>query len=163
MPSVRRTTEKRVQFAAPLRPLLHAKPAAQDPGVLEPFDRRVDAVGAQVGKARMLEVRAALNKRKARQTAGRSKQRFVVKRGHEKRQTLNRDDTRIRGKRQRFKRPRSWTGQDFYFAPEVWADSRETCTTLGGRPHLARTNDDISRRVMHFCRLWQMCRGRSKC
>jgi len=33
-------------------------------------------------------------------------------------------------------RLRSWTGQDFYSALEVWADSRETCTTLGERPHL---------------------------
>ena len=36
----------------------------------------------------------------------------------------------------RFNRLRSWTGQDFYSALEVWADSRETCTTLGERPHL---------------------------
>jgi hypothetical protein len=36
----------------------------------------------------------------------------------------------------RFNRLRSWTGQDFYSALEVWADSRETCTTPGERPHL---------------------------
>jgi hypothetical protein len=34
------------------------------------------------------------------------------------------------------KRLRNWTGQDFYSPPEGWADSRETCTTPGGRPHL---------------------------
>jgi hypothetical protein len=43
------------------------------------------------------------------------------------------------------KRFRGWMGQDFYSAPEVWADSRETCTTPGDGHTLAGTNDDMSR------------------
>src|SRR5229473_3987301 len=43
------------------------------------------------------------------------------------------------------KRFRGWTGQDFYSAPEVWADSRETCTIRGDDHTLAGTNNDMSR------------------
>ena len=38
---------------------LHRKSAAQDPSVLQPLDRQVDVVGAEIGEAAALEVRAA--------------------------------------------------------------------------------------------------------
>ena len=40
------------------RPSLHRRPAAQDAVLLQPLDRQVDVVGAQIGKAAVLEMRA---------------------------------------------------------------------------------------------------------